>query len=511
MLVEAWLWRAARTAPTVTALRARDGRLSYAELERAARAGALELSERGARAGERVAIALTPGIAFAQALHASFLLGAVAVPVDPRLTPAERERIVAGASVLVEEPLAVAVGAGAEAQALARDAKHDLDAVCAVIHTSGTTSNPRPIELTYGNFLWSAIGSGVALGVDPNERWLCALPLSHVGGLSILIRSAIYSTTAVIHERFETERAIAAIGEERITLVSLVSTTLARLLDAGLSDPPQLRCALTGGGPVPAALVQRARAAGVPVVETYGLTECCSQAATAPLGALAASEGERAAGPSAHVVRDISVHVAQGPPLRDTGVGDSATDLGAGVAQDTSVRVGQGPPLRDTPAGEPAPDLGAGVPLFCTRTEIASDGEILLSGPTVARGAQAADGRLHTGDLGRIDERGFLHVTGRKADTIVSGGENVAPSEVEAVLETCPGVIEAAVVGRADEQWGEAVSAIVVTAAEATLSERVVRDYCAERLAPFKVPKHVTFASAPLPRTASGKLLRREL
>ena len=114
------------------------------------------------------------------------------------------------------------------------------------------------------------------------------------------------------------------------------------------------------------------------------------------------------------------------------------------------------------------------MPLFCTRTEIAPDGEILLSGPTVARGARAADGRLHTGDLGRIDERGFLHVTGRKADTIVSGGENVAPSEVEAVLESCPGVLEAAVLGRPDEQWGEAVSAIVVAAAGATL-ERACR------------------------------------
>jgi o-succinylbenzoate---CoA ligase len=479
MQVEAWLTRAARTAPTVIALQAPDAQLTYAELERAACAGAQELSERGVHAGERVAIALEPGVAFAQALHACFLLGAVAVPVDLRLTRSERKRIAASASVLVDEPPPVA-GAGGEAQALARYATHDLAAVCAVIHTSGTTSNPRPIELTYGNFLWSAIGSGVALGVDPNERWLCALPLSHVGGLSILIRSAIYATTAVIHERFETERALAAIREERITLVSLVSTTLARLLDAGLCKPPSLRCALTGGGPVPAALVQRACAAGVPVLETYGLTECCSQAATAPLAALA-------------------------------GMGDPAPRRSVSSANATSVdTAGTRAPDRPADIGGPS-DLGAGVPLFCTHTEIAADGEILLSGPTVARGARSADGRLHTGDLGRIDERGFLHVTGRKADTIVSGGENVAPSEVEAVLESCPGVLEAAVLGRPHEQWGEAVSAIIVTAAGATLDERIVREHCAARLAPFKVPKHVTFASDPLPRTASGKLLRREL
>lgn len=471
MQVEAWLQRAARTAPALTALHTPNGQVSYAVLERLARLGAGELKECGVGRGERVAIALPAGIAFAQALHACFLLGAVAVPIDLRLTATERERIVAGTSLLVDEPLSAGVEGESEknrnrgeADVFAADVladvpdrasragthslSHDLDAVCAVIHTSGTTSAPRPIELTYGNFLWSALGSAVALGVDPKERWLCALPLSHVGGLSIVVRSAIYATTAVIHERFETERALAALQDEQITLVSLVSTTLARLLDAGLSEPPHLRCALTGGGPVGAALVQRARAAGVPVVETYGLTECCSQAATAPLAAIAAAGAE---------------------------------------------------------------DTGAGVPLFCTRTEIAPDGEIVLAGPTVARGSRAADGRLHTGDLGRIDDRGFLHVTGRKADTIVSGGENVAPSEVEAVLESCPGVLEAAVVGREDEQWGEAVCAIVVTAAGARLEESVVREHCASRLAPFKVPKHVTFVSESLPRTASGKLLRREL
>jgi O-succinylbenzoic acid--CoA ligase len=462
MQVEAWLQRAANSAPTVTALQTPDARLSYAELWQAARLGVGELADRGACPGERVAIALPPGRAFAQALHACFLLGAVAVPVDLRLTAEERTRIVAGASVLVEEPLRtypVGLSDGGESP---DGVFHDLDAVCAVIHTSGTTATPRPVELTYGNFLWSALGSAVALGVDPGERWLCVLPLSHVGGLSILVRSAIYATTAHVHERFHTESVLAALEEDRITLVSLVSTTLARLLDAGLRHPPRLRCALTGGGPVPAALVQRARAAGVPVLETYGLTECCSQAATAPLSTVAATR---------------------------TGGSDAPEGVAPGVPR----------------------EVGAGVPLFCTRTEIAEDGEIVLSGPTVARCALSADGRLHTGDLGWIDEHGFLHVSGRKADTIVSGGENVAPSEVEAVLEACPGVLEAAVVGREDPQWGEVVTAIVVVAPRASVGESFLREHCSSRLAPFKVPKRVEFVSAPLPRTRSGKLLRREL
>jgi O-succinylbenzoic acid--CoA ligase len=455
MQVEAWLQRAAASAPSLTALQAPDARMSYAELWQTACAGACALSQRGARPGDRVAIVLAPGIAFAQALHACLLLGAVAVPVDLRLTAVERERIVAGAPVVVDRPLGASTRAQAEQRALEDGVTHDLDAVCAVIHTSGTTSAPRPIELTYGNFLWSALGSGVALGIDPRERWLCALPLSHVGGLSILLRSAIYATTAVIHERFDTDRVLAALREDQITLVSLVSTTLARLLDAGLRDPPELRCALTGGGPVPVALTARARAAGVPVIETYGLTECCSQAATAPLAAFetAGSDGDE-----------------QRPR-----------------------------------------EVGAGVPLFCTRTQIAEDGEILLSGPTVSRSAVAPDGRLHTGDLGSIDAHGFLRVTGRKADTIVSGGENVAPTEVEAVLEAHPEVIEAAVLGREDPQWGEAVTAIVVVAPGASVGEGVLRDHCSARLASFKVPKRVQFVSAPLPRTRSGKLLRRDL
>jgi O-succinylbenzoic acid--CoA ligase len=184
---------------------------------------------------------------------------------------------------------------------------------------------------------------------------------------------------------------------------------------------------LLGGAPIPPALAERARAAGVAVTETYGLTETCSQVTT------------------------------------------------------------------------------GGPPLFCTRVRIAADGEIVVSGPTVAGG-----GELRTGDLGELDERGHLRVTGRKADTIITGGENVAPAEVEAVLSEHPAVAEAAVHGRPDPEWGEAVVATVVLRAEAAVSADELRAHAAARLAPFKVPKAVAFADA-LPRTPSGKLLRGRL
>jgi o-succinylbenzoate---CoA ligase len=473
MVVEAWLARAAAARPLHAALQTPEGSWSYAELLAAARSGAAELAERGACAGERVAIALPPGLAFAHALHACMLLGAVAVPLDPRLTAGERARVMEGSSIVLEEPLpapplsapplsalqfpapplaggrasspAGGDGPGSSAEnGERRLSGHELAATAVVIHTSGTTSSPRPVELTYGNFLWSALGSAVALGVDPDERWLCAMPVSHVGGLSILMRSAIYATTAVVHERFHTERVMSALRGGEVTVVSLVATTLARLLDAGLSHPPRLRCALTGGGAVGAPLLRRARAAGVPVSLTYGLTEACSQVTTTPIAAV--EQGRRSSRP-----------------------------------------------------------------LFCARVRIAADGEVMVAGPIVASGSRDGDGWLRTGDLGCFDEAGGLLLTGRKAELIVSGGENVAPAEVESVLEQHPDVLEAAVVPRADGRWGEAVTAFVVARPGHVIDREALRGHCAQALAPYKVPKQILVSDGPLPRTGSGKLLRRRL
>jgi O-succinylbenzoic acid--CoA ligase len=451
MIVESWLARAAAGSPEMVALEDGERSCTYAELHGSALAGAVALGERGVGPGESVAIALGPGIDFAVALHSCWLAGASAVPVDVRLSGDEREAICAGAVVVIDEPLPAAEPALGRHSGLDRLATHDLDAIAAMIHTSGTTSQPKRVELTFGNLLWSAQGSAVALGADPDERWLCTLPVCHVGGLSILVRSAIFATTAVVHERFDTQRATQALMEQEITLVSVVATTLARLLDAGLARPPRLRCALAGGGPVPEALLERAASAGVPVCQTYGLTEACSQVSTVPPAALAS------AGP-------------------------------AGVAA-----------------------MGAGRPLFCTRVRIGEDGEVLVGGATVAPGARSSDGWLHTGDLGRLDSEGNLHLIGRKADTIISGGENVAPAEVEAVLEAHPQVAEAAVVGRGDPRWGEAVTAIVVPREGAQPDPQSLREHCEQHLAAYKVPKQVVLIAGPLPRTRSGKLLRRQL
>jgi O-succinylbenzoic acid--CoA ligase len=273
------------------------------------------------------------------------------------------------------------------------------------------------------------------LGSEPGERWLCPMPLSHVGGLMILARSAAAASTVVL-EPFEAERTARALQEGDITLASLVPTMLARVLDAGGRPGPRLRRIMLGGGPCPPALLRRAADAGFPVSQTYGLTEACS-----------------------------TVTLAE--------PGDLET------------------------AGRALPGTGL---------TVAQDGEILISGPTVVGEWDA----LRTGDLGRLDDQGRLTVIGRKSDTIVTGGENVAPAEVEAVLEEHPGVAEAAVFARPHPEWGESVTALFVPATDPPPDAADLRDHCAERLAGYKVPK-VFERVAQLPRTPSGKLLRREL
>lgn len=425
MLLDAWLARAGANRADVPAVVAAEGTITYRDLDAAAHRVAAALRAAGISPGDRVGLVLAPGLAFARALHGTLRTGAVAVPVDPRLGPDDRSARLAGCVTVIDEAAPESDGE------IVVSGDHTTTAI--VIHTSGTTSTPKPVELTHANWWWSAAGSAVALGHDPRERWLCAMPLSHVGGLSILLRAMIGGTTAILHPRFDPERIARDLAAPQgPTLISVVPTMLSRLLDAGLQRPSSLRAALVGGGPIPPALLQRAEAAGVRCITTYGMTEACSQVTT------------------------------------------------------------------------------GGPPLFCTRVTIADDDEILVRGPTVAPGTLADDGWLHTGDLGALDERGVLRVTGRATDTIVTGGENVAPAEVEAVLETHPAVAQAAVHSRPDDEWGEAVIATIVLREGMRADADTLRAHVRARLAPFKVPKAMTFAAA-LPRTPSGKLLRRDL
>jgi O-succinylbenzoic acid--CoA ligase len=440
MILDNWLAQRAETCPDRTALIADDRRITYRELEAEASAAARRLAAHGVRRGGTVTLELIAGADYVVLLHALMKIGAVAFPLSTRLAAVEREaeRHRARPALAISR---TQDAAGPEAD-LPLLGEHDLDAIHCRVLTSGTTGPPRPIGLTYGNHLWSAVGSAFNLGVDPADRWLCCLPLYHVSGLEIVMRSVIYGTGVVVHEGFGAERVAEALERDGVTLLSLVATQLTRLLEAGvdLSGP---RTILVGGGPVPLEALEEAAGRGARVVQTYGLTETASQVTT-----LAPGEARRKLG-------------------------------------------------------------SAGRPLLTTHLRI-EDGEILVQGPVVAPGCADEDGWLHTGDLGRIDEEGFLYVEGRLGDMIVTGGEKVLPAEVEEVLLRHPDVADAAAVGRADVEWQEAVAALVVLRDGASARPDELRRHCAESLAGYKVPKRFEFVSA-LPRTSSGKLLRRAL
>ncbi len=440
MKLDDWLAQRSQSCPERTALVADGSEVTYAELEAEATWVARRLIAHGVRRGSTVAMTMHPRREQVVMVHALMKVGAVLLPLGPRLSAEERATVIAA-----EEPAVDLDDAGELTQTeadLPLLGEHDMDAIASHVMTSGSTGTPDPVGLTYGNFLWSAVGSAFNIGVEPEDRWLCCLPLSHISGLGIVMRSVIYGTTAVIHDGFDVDRVAEALERDEISVVSLVTTMLTRLLEAG-ADLSRPRAILVGGGPVPEDPLEEALGRGATVVQTYGLTETCSQVTT-----LAPADARRKLG-------------------------------------------------------------SAGRPLLTTHLRI-QEGEILVQGPTVAPGRADADGWLHTGDLGRIDEEGFLYVDDRMDDLIVTGGENVVPAEVEKVLLRHPEVADAAVVGREDPEWQQAVTAIVVLTDGSQASPDDLRRHCAESLAGFKVPKRVELAAA-LPRTPSGKLMRRAL
>ena len=435
-----WLEQRARSCPDRMALICGGESMTYAQLEAEALHAARRLVAHGVRRGTTAAVTMGGGPRQVVLIHALMKTGAVLLPLSPKLSEAERSAAISSSGVTVDldDPSRL-TQTEADMPLLG---EHDMaDTHCRVL-TSGSTGEPHSVGLTYGNHLFSAMGSAFNIGVDPGDRWLCALPTSHISGLSIVMRSVIYGTGMILQDGFDTAAVATAIERDGANVISLVSTMLVRLLDDGV-DLSGMRAVLVGGGPVPQSMLHRALSGGAPVIQTYGLTETCSQVTT-----LEIAEARRKAG-------------------------------------------------------------SVGRPLLTSHLKIHED-EILVQGPTVSPEALDSDGWLHTGDVGRIDEDGFLYVEGRIDEMIITGGENVTPAEVEEVLISHPGIEEAAVVGRTDPEWQQAVTAVVVAVSESEPSAEQVREFCRTRLAGYKVPKRIEFTDA-LPRTASGKIRRSDL
>jgi o-succinylbenzoate---CoA ligase len=493
ILLPDWLRRCAENRPQHLAAQCGQLRWSFAELDRRATQLARQLATLGAGEGERVALLAANGLSYIALVHALTRLGAILVPLNIRLTPLELSWQLRDvrASLLVCDAgysrQAHEIAGALPRLRLATLAEHaqgnatplcaqpenevslrpliDLSSTQAIMYTSGTTGQPKGAIITYGMQWWNALGSALNLGHNPEDRWLACLPLFHIGGLSILMRSVINGTSVMLHKKFDPSAVNHALVRDEISIISLVSVMLQRMLAALDSDgyPATLRCILLGGGPAPAALLAEAARRKLPLAQTYGLTEACSQAVT-----LTPAEALRKPGSAGRPLAPVQLRV----------VSDS---------------------------NRPTAPFEAG--------------EILLKGPTITPGyadrpeataLALREGWFATGDIGYLDDDGYLFVLARRADLIISGGENIYPAEIESVLQTHPAVTEAGVCGQPDQQWGQVPIAFVVLQPGSQVSTQELQSYTGQRLAHFKQPHAIHF-TARLPRTSSGKLLRRAL
>jgi o-succinylbenzoate---CoA ligase len=359
--------------------------------------------------------------------------GPAIAPVDASLPEARQAALLAAlAPDSVEGPDGVTTARSGQKKGVA-------EGTAVIVSTSGSTGAPKGVELSGAALLHSARASLARIGARPGQRWLCCLPATHIAGLAVLIRSLVSGTDPVLAGRADPE-VVAASG---CAHVSLVPTQLRRLLDVDISSLAGFSSVLLGGAAAPDSLLDAARAAAVPVITTYGMTETCG-----------------------------------------------------GCVYD-------------------------GIPLDGVRVKIGDEDErVWIAGPVLFSGYHGSsrapgDGWFRTGDLGRMDSSGRLVLRGRADDVINTGGHKVVPAEVAAVLHTCPGVRDVAVLGQPDPEWGERVVAVVVPADPANPPAlELLRLHVRERLPRYAAPGRVVMVDA-LPMLPSGKhdlaRLRREL
>ncbi len=393
---------------------------------------------RQARPGARIVLRAPPSAATAALIQGAWAAGVCLVPINRRLGDAEAAPLIARAApdvVLGELPAFSGTGdPGGD--------DHDPAAPALVLFTSGTTGEPKAVRLSRRALRAAAGAACLRLGLEQGDTWCACLPLDHIGGIGIVLRSLLTGYAIHLHDRFDAA-AVRADLDNGATGTSLVPTMLHRLATAAWA--PALRVLLIGGGPLDRALAQRTAELGVAPCQTYGLSECASQVCT-----LAPAEAAAGLGTAGTPVAGMEVS----------------------LTRDGAIRV-RGSSLMDGYEGRPSPF--------------------------------DADGWFTTGDLGSFDGAGRLTVLGRADEVIVTGGEKVAPHEVEACLTGIPGIREALVYGLPDPEWGRRVCALLVADAD-PVTDDVIRTRLAD-LADFKRPKRWRWVGE-LPRNGMGKVRR---
>jgi o-succinylbenzoate---CoA ligase len=452
----------------VVALNYAGHRFSYGELYRETARLARGLSVQGVQAGDVVGVLASSPMLCAWMVYVSSWSGLTLIPLDPAMGPERRNRLLAQAGchlVISEvEPEALPQGVRCVPAASLFQASPAADEagakavgwadgdIALIIATSGTEGDSKGVILSRGNLVASARAVQTRLALGPGDLWLCCLPLHHIGGLSILYRSLGAGAGVLLHGGFDARQLWSDLHAHQVTHISLVPAMLERLLEVAGDRPPptSLGMVLVGGGPMGAGLAARAHARGWPLCISYGMSESASLCAC---------------------------------------LCGTAAGMNPGVA---------------------------GLPLDGFELAISERGRVMLRGPAVMQGyanpegapgiGLLQDGWFESGDLGSLDRDGRLRVTGRADDMLVSGGRNIHPAEVEALVAACPGVGAVAVTGQPDESWGQVLVALYI----GIVSTGVVRQWCGEHLPSALRPRRFVRVGA-LPHDAMGKLDRKAL
>jgi fatty-acyl-CoA synthase len=483
-----WLKRWNLYAPEKLAVK--DGEtghaLTYRQLFRAAVAKAHDLKKTYKIAkGDRVAVLAMNELEYVVLFFATQRLGAILVPINFRLTYREVEQIVSDCEpklVIYQESFQELVSQLENAKKINQKAllgskvpsveKPDesfsgesADPIM-ILYTSGTTGAPKGAVLTHEMIFWNSVNTTMRLNLSQQDCTVIFLPFFHTGGWNVLTTPILHrGGTIVFLKKFDGDRILQLSESEKATILFGVPTTMdmmARSLLFKTVNLSAIRYAIVGGEPMPVPLIKTWDEKGIPIRQGYGLTEF---------------------GPNVFSLNEEDV-------IRKIGsIGFPNFYIDIRVVDNAGQEVGP--------------------------NEI---GELVLKGPMCMKGywnnpkataETIKDGWLHTGDLVRRDEEGYVYVVGRKKDMFISGGENVYPPELEQVIRTLPGVREVAVVGIPDEKWGEVGKAFVVRDG-ATLTESDLLTHCLKNLAKFKIPKYFVFLPE-LPKGDSGKILKRKL
>ena len=486
-------WRLPSPPPTARTL-------SWSEFALRAQRLAGALQELGMKEGERVAILANNSHRYIEYYFGVPWGGGIFAPLNFRLAIPELVAILedAGATTLIVDdthlPMAAEIAARyrlthlihagdgpAPAGMLSFDALIEAaqpvpavpragDDVAAIFYTSGSTGKPKGVMHTHANLLWSAAASSIAVGLNEDTVAIVSGPLFHVGASGLCLPVLIGGGQVVVLARFEPGEVLATTERERVSVMALVPTMLRMLVDhpeARTRDLSSVQSIMYGAAPMPEPLVGEAREiyANAQFFHCYGMTE-----STASVSAL----------PSRYVMPS---HREQGK-WRSAGRALLGTDLAIVDAQD-----------RIVPNG--------------------TNGEIVVRGPLIMKGywnqpeltaKTLAHGWLHTGDMGWMDDDGFVYIVDRLKDMIITGGENVYSAEVEAAIYTFPGVAQCAVIGIPHERWGEAVHAIVSPSPGAVLDAHAIVEHCRTLIARYKCPRSVDVRSEPLPLSGANKI-----